>query len=117
MRRAIQVYALSVCFFTMACLAITTGLALWSGLKIAVPTLTLSKSEFRAYQSDDAYLEYLANKYSYKIKNKQYSLPSSNEVPVIRERSYSELIASERHGAINSLLFQLIIILIDLVVY
>lgn len=117
MKRAVQIYALTVCFFTMACLAITTGLALWNGLKIAVPSLTLSKNEFQAYQSDEAYLEYLSNKYSYKIKKEQYTLPEKHEVTSVRERAYSESIASERHGAIKSLLFQLIIILVDLAVY
>lgn len=117
MKRAVQVYALTVCFFTMACLAITTGLALWSGLKIAVPTLTLSKSEYRAHQSDEAYLEHLSAKYSYKIKNDQYTLPDIEQIPAMRERAYSELVASERHGAMNSFLFQLIIIIVDLAVY
>lgn len=117
MRRAVQVYALTVCFFTMACLAITTGLALWNILKIAVPTLTLSQGEYRAHQSDEAYLEHLSTKYSYKIENGQYTLPEIEKIPAIRERAYSEMLASERHGAMGSFLFQLIIIIVDLAVY
>lgn len=117
MNRAIQVYALTICFFTMTCFAITTGSALWNVIKITYPSLTLSHLEYTAHRSDEAYLEYLSNKYRDKISNKQYVLPSSDMVSGIRERAYVELIAISRHDALSDFLFCLVIIIVDLVIY
>lgn len=117
MKNATLNYALVVCFFTMACLAVTTGLALWNALNIVAPSLALSKTDYLAHQSDEAYIEYLEDKYRYKINKGEYSLPKIENITRIRERSYEGLISFAKHESLNSLLFQLIVIFVDVGVY
>ena len=75
------------------------------------------KKRFRIYQSDSAFLGYLSNKYEYKIKRNEFTLPSKEQISSIRQQAYSEFIATEKHAATSSLLFQLIIIFVDIIVF
>ena len=53
--RSFRVYLLAVCFVTVVCVAITTGMGLYSLLKIMAPELTLDTHSYNAHQSLDSY--------------------------------------------------------------
>ena len=53
--QSFRVYLLAVCFVTVVCVAITTGMGLYSLLKIVAPELTLDTHSYNAHQSLDSY--------------------------------------------------------------
>jgi hypothetical protein len=65
MRRTVEVYALAVCFFTMACLALATGNMLWNLVKLAMPAVTISEHEYKVHKSDDAFAQHVKRQHSY----------------------------------------------------
>lgn len=117
MRKTVEVYALAVCFFTMACLALATGSMLWNVVKLLAPAATISAHEYKVHKNDDAYAHHLEERNRYRIDKGQYQVPVGAELTTERERSYAALVDAERHGALRSVLSMLVIILVDIAVY
>lgn len=117
MRKTVEVYALTVCFFTMACLSLATGSMLWSLVKVLAPAATISEHEYKVHKSDDAFARHLEANNRYKIEKEQYQVPVGADLTAEREHSYEMLIDAGRHGALRSVLSMLVIILVDIVVY
>jgi hypothetical protein len=51
--RSFRIYLLAVCFVSVVCVALTTGMGLYSLLKIVAPELTLDTYSYNAHQSLD----------------------------------------------------------------
>jgi hypothetical protein len=117
MRKIIQIYALTVCFFTMACFAISTGVALWNVAKLAIPSLAISNSTYKSLQSDESYSESLYNSNSYRIKENIYTVPTGDLLTKERIRKKEEILEANWHSTISTLVFTLIIIFVDIFVY
>lgn len=60
-KSALYVYALAVCALLIVPLLICGGVAAYGVLKLAWPEMTMPSHEYRRYQSDDAYREYLSS--------------------------------------------------------
>jgi hypothetical protein len=106
MRRcAIQIYALAVCFATLMCLVVSLGLGLYDGVRIAFPSLTLSG--LQVYASNSQFVLFWPDK---------KDLPEE-QLTKLRVEAYRDALVGERHGAMQSLVFVCIILVIDIVVY
>ena len=117
MRKTVEIYALTVCFFTMACLAIATGNLLWNGVKLAAPALTVNAHEYQRHQTDDNFSQSLESRNRARIEKGGYQLPSGADLTAQREQSRQAMLETERRGAMRGLLYMLVIILVDVVVY
>jgi len=104
-RSAIQVYALAVCFATLMCLVVSLGIGLYDGMRIAFPAFTLSG--WQVYESNSQYLLFWPDK---------KDLPDE-QITKLREVAYRDARAGERHGAMQSLVFVSIVLVIDIGVY
>ncbi len=51
--RSYRIYLLAVCFVSVVCVAITSGMGLYSLLKIVAPEITLDTHSYNAHQSLD----------------------------------------------------------------
>src|SRR4051812_7781691 len=103
-RSFIQFYALTVCFFTLMCLVVVAGLAIYDLVRIAWPDFTVQ--EYMLWQSNEHYLSYHPDK---------KDLPEA-EVTALREKSRRDAVEAERRGAMQRLVFAAIIGGIDVVV-
>jgi hypothetical protein len=115
----VRVYALLVCFFSIICLTISTGMGLYELVKIADPELTLSPYRYQHLESDASYrrLNYPAG-----VINPAYpSMPKHDEsiskmtaekIAEAREKERDNLIAAERKQAIASLIRLFIVIIV-----
>ena len=54
-KKILEVYALAVCFFTVACFVIAFGLMLWNFIELWAPEFTVYTRHFECHQSDEAY--------------------------------------------------------------
>jgi len=112
----IEIYALAVCFITVACFVVTFGLALWDVVEFTVPEFTINQSQYERHQSDDEYSEYISRRSQYKGENAE-PIPSGEELTKAREKSYAFIIASERRTALQDFFQKLIIILVDTIAF
>lgn len=115
----LEFYALAVCFFTVACLAIFSGMAVWNGVSMTAPALTLDNHEWSKHQTDIAFRKAWLIESRWHDENGQRAekLPESADIPTMRQASYQQVLASERRSAFQDLLQNLIVILIDLVLF
>jgi hypothetical protein len=111
----LEVYALAVCFFTVACFAICLGIGLYDIVQIAAPEFTLNKYQFQQYQSNEGYRHQFLS--CSKDKDKEAAPPSEAEVTKQREEAYSVALRSESHEGIKSLVQMLATILVDIIVF
>ena len=54
-RTLIEMYALSVCFFTVACLVIVTGIAMWDVVQVIYPEFTISSNDYENHLDNETY--------------------------------------------------------------
>jgi hypothetical protein len=104
-RSLIQLYALTVCFFTLMCFVVAVGFGLYDIVRIAAPDFTLQ--QYLTYESNEQFLVYFPDK---------KGLPNE-EITRLRDVARQHALVAERKGAAQSLVFAAIIIVIDIVVY
>jgi hypothetical protein len=105
MRSLIAIYALAVCFATLLCFVVALGIGLYDIVQIGAPRFTLQGDQ--PYQSNEAYLSYYPEK---------KGLPAE-EIARLREQGLREVARAERRAALQSGVFVLIVVLIDVVVF
>lgn len=105
----LEIYALAVCFFTVACFVITLGIALYDVIKVAAPEFTLKAYQYDQHQSNDAFKRH--------IPEKERDSISDEELTKRREESYAQTIRSEQHQGKQSLVQMGIIMFIDIIVF
>ena len=127
-----RIYALAVCFASILCVAISTGIGLYDIEQITFPKLTMDSYLYQNLQSNDAYRQ--SHLYSMRnigsgfiVKGRgisraaSMSNPPNDEEPIsdeeVSERRQQQLtiaIDNVRHDAIRSLLQILIILLVSI---
>jgi len=112
-KTVLEIYALAVCFFTVACMAITLGIAIYDVIQVAVPSFTINNYKFEQHQSNDAFRSQLS---SYDNKDKAPPL-SEAEVTKRREESWALSLRSEKHEGAQSLVRILIILIVSAIVF
>jgi hypothetical protein len=121
-RTALEIYALTVCFFTVACFVISLGIGLYSAIQAAAPEFTLSQWTYQNHQTNDAFWQggqggvRSAPPPPYaSMENKPR--PPEAELTKQRLESYNRAVKGEQRSAMQTLVKALIVILIDIGVF
>ena len=107
----LEVYALAVCFFAVACFVVTLGIALYDIVQIIDPEFTLNRYQYERYQSNDAFRA--APGALHGQDEKERKALSEEDITRRREAGYAQALRAERHDGKQSLLRMAIIMLVD----
>ncbi|MBT9538085.1 MAG: hypothetical protein IVZ94_08130 [Nitrospirae bacterium] len=111
----LEIYALAVCFATVVCFVIVSGIAIYNVIEIISPEFTLSAHEYTRHQSNDAFWKSCNNKYDTEKKEKKR--PPDEELTKQRMESYQQALKSENRNAIQSLTKTVIVIILDIIFF
>ena len=109
------IYAYLVCFVTLSCGAIFTGIILYDIVEISVPEFMMSEVDKQKYLDEQNYIE--NKKIQPDDKKNTHEIYSDEEITEIRTWDYKSAIDRERNNAIKSIIQSLIILVIDLVLF
>ena len=104
----LEIYALAVCFATLACFVIALGVGIYDLIELTNPEFTLAAHEYERYRSNEAFHQSLLQE--------QKSI-SDEQVNRRRQSGYESALRAERRGAVQSLTMVAIILIIDVVVF
>jgi len=113
----LEIYALAVCFFTVACLVVVLGMAMWDGIQVATPDFTMYSANWIKHQTDDAFREALIAEHRYRDEKSTYTPPTGADLTRAREESYARALLAERRDGFRELVRSLIILVIDMLVF
>ena len=113
----LEVYALAVCFVTVICFVIASGVGLYGIIGIANPEFTLSGWEYERHQSNDAYWRMNMPLPMPGSERESKSKPAEAELTQQRQASYALAIKSEQRGSLQTLTKAAIVIFIDLIIF
>ena len=113
----LEIYALAVCFFTIACFVVVVGLALWNVVTLIEPEFTLGNYTWERYHSDDAYKKQLVNDHRCGAEKPSYIPPEGAALTEARKHDLADALIIERRNAIQDLARYFIILLIDGIVF
>ena len=110
----LEIYALLVCFFTVACLAVVFGMGVWDIVKISAPDFTLYSGDWEAHQTDETFREHLIKEHRRcDDEEETYKPPEGAALTQAKETSFGQALRSERRQGFKDLIQNLIILLID----
>ena len=113
----LEVYALAVCFVTVVCFVIASGIGLYSIVGIANPEFTLPAWMYERHQSNDAFWQMNAPLPMPGSERETRPRPSEAELTQQRQVSYVLAIKSEQRGSLQTLTKAAIVIFIDLIIF
>lgn len=117
-KTALEIYALAVCFFTVACFVIVLGLAAWHIVELSAPNFTIRSDDFQRHESDDAFREWLVSQHTCGDRNATlYVPPEGSALTTARERSLAKILHAERRRALQDLVQNFFILCINAVVF
>ena len=132
-RTLTRIYALLVCFVTVVCITITTGMALYQIVKIVAPELTMRPHQHRYLMTDEAYrrafyppgvysnpelMEIPENSHTQSAvimqtpATGQQEAPSDEQIAELRKKEWDALMENERRFSIASLIRLTIVLLV-----
>jgi hypothetical protein len=137
--QSLRIYLLAVCFVAMVCAAITTGMLLYSLLKIAAPEITLDAHAYQAHQSLDNFkrshfnpantaplaLAYPGTPQARAITPKrpgwaenseqasEFEPPSDTELEKMRQVSYAQVLSNHRRSAVQNAIRLSLVLLVS----
>ena len=109
------IYAYLVCFVTLSCGAIFTGIILYDIVEISAPEFMIPELDKQKYLDEKNYIE--NKKIQPDDKKNTHEIYSDEEITEIRTWDYKSAIDRERNNAIKSIIQSLIILVIDLVLF
>ena len=113
-RTILEVYALAVCFITVACFAIALGILVYDVIEIAAPSFTLGQVAYERHASNDRYWE---EQTRWGNPENKPSRPTEEELTKRREASLKIALASERRDGLQGFVRSLIVVAIDIIVF
>ncbi len=116
-RSVLEIYALVVCFFTVVCFVVYLGMAVWSVVSLSAPEFTMNGLWWQQYQSDESYKEHLVGIYGRGTDKDNYVAPTGQALTDARAKAFGEQLATERHSAATELIHNIIILLINILVF
>ncbi|MCP4489398.1 MAG: hypothetical protein GY820_19115 [Gammaproteobacteria bacterium] len=116
-KTVLEIYALAVCFFAVACFVIALGLIIWNGIELSFPEFTINQRPYECHQTNERYKECFSSNQKYTRKENPEVFPTGESLTSARELSYSNIIKSEQRQALQGIVKKIIIILIDLLVF
>jgi len=114
-KNLLEIYALAVCFFTVACFVIVLGMAVWDGLQITNPEFTLNNHLYQKYQSDEAYKQHLISMHRH--QQDAPDIPEGEALSKERIEGFNQALKGEARAGFQSLVKNLIILFIDFFVF
>jgi hypothetical protein len=127
-RSILEIYALAVCFFTVACFVFMVGYAAWYVLEICAPKFTIGAAEYQRHKSDNAFRESLVSQHNYDGApappsssapgaGTSYVPPEGAALKAAREKSLQQLLDVERRHASQDLVENSFFLCITVVVF
>lgn len=114
----LEIYAMAVCFFTVACFVIVLGLGAWHVVELSAPKFTIGSQEYQRLESDDAFREWLVSQHTCGDKGAPPYLPPENSaLTAAREKSLAQVLQAERRRALQDLVQNFFILCINAVVF
>ena len=112
----LEIYALAVCFITIACFVVTLGIALYALVGIADPEFTLNSYQFAQYQTNDQYWRGcgIGNCVGVERKGER---PAEADLTRQREEAFARALSNERRESSQTLVKSLIVLLVDSAVF
>lgn len=111
MRKTIlEIYALAVCFFTVACFVVVLGIALYDVVQIAAPEFTFNAYQYERYQSNQTFRESPTGGVLYRNEKKELT---QEEITQRRKAEYAQALQAEKRNGEQSLLRMCIIMFVD----
>jgi hypothetical protein len=133
-----RIYLLAVCFVSIVCMTITSGIAVYSFVKVLAPELTLDTYSYSAHLSLDNFRR--SHFYATGAQPQAFIVPgalggarpmlrseamrqyqpetagkalSNEEIERLRQESYQSLIANHKRGALQELIRLSIVLLVS----
>ncbi|MCK9531218.1 MAG: hypothetical protein M0R77_11770 [Gammaproteobacteria bacterium] len=116
-RNLLEIYALAVCFFTVACFVIVLGIAVWDGVSVLAPEFTLSNHNWERHQTDEAFRKSLSNENRYREDKDSYKPPEGAALTDARIQSYDQALRAERRIGFQGLARNAIILLLNIALF
>ena len=107
MKSLLELYALCVCFASVICVVVATGIAGYGVFKVAIPEITMSSYKFEIYQNNDKYFATICCNNSPEKKTR----PPESELTNLRQQALNYDIASERRNGFQNIISCLMFIL------
>ena len=109
----LEIYALTVCFFTVACLVIVLGVTAWNVVELTNPEFTINSRDYEGHQTDEQFSDWLVQQDKY--TNHEPASYEGNKLTEARNNSWSKLVNTEKRNAKQGVVRNLIILVIDLI--
>ena len=103
----LEIYALAVCFLTLACFIVLLGFALWSFIGLTAPSFTINQQQYNCHLSDQAYEDCISIEYLYSRQFKPKPVPRGAALSAARQTAYADLLRSEQRQSLQGLTMQL----------
>lgn len=103
----LEIYALAVCFLTLACFIVLLGFALWSFIGLTAPSFTLNRHQYDCHLSDQAYEDCISVEYLYSRQYNPKPVPEGAALSAARQAAYADLLRSEQRQSLQGLTMQL----------
>jgi hypothetical protein len=123
-RNLVGIYALAVCFFTVACFVIVAGITAWNVVELSAPEFTIDNYVYEAHASDENYGRSQHGAMGFRGERIRYLNPESVPAEPMaelqrknREESWQQALAGERRAALQSLVRNAIILVIAMLVF
>lgn len=114
-RTLIEIYALVVCFFSVACLVIVMGISLWDVVQIFSPKFTIDSRTYQTHLNNESYKR--RHCFDCKAKLDQEKTLDEQELTLARDKSWKENLEIEKRSAAQSLVRNIIIIFLDILLF
>lgn len=114
-KNLVEVYALAICFFTVACFVIVLGMTAWNVVALSSPEFTINNHIYDAHLTDENYRHWLRQQNQYCTED--YKPPEGAELTKSREINWQHEIRVEQRGALQNLVQNVIVLVIDLLVF
>lgn len=108
----LEIYALAVCFLTLACFIVLLGFAIWSFIGLTAPTFTINQQKYDCHLSDQAYEDCLSVDYLYSRQINPKPVPQGAALGAARQAAYADLLRSEQRQSLRGLTMQLMMLAI-----
>ena len=113
----LEIYALAICFFTVACFVITLGLAIWNVIELTTPEFTVDNYQHKCHQSDEAYKKCFSTQHQSIKEDNPEKFTIGFEPTQKRLTEYEQILESEKRQAQQGIVQKLIILFINLLVF
>jgi len=122
-RQLLEIYALAVCFFTVACFVIVVGMLLWDAVRVAAPGFTVPNHVFEMHQSEQSYRRMQGPRMTRPVPPAD---PAAGTAPLAlsapedtlsRDESWALALRAERREGLRGIVRNAIILVIDLLVF